>query len=161
MKNETEADRAIEKYADTVRRVCFMHLKNYSDAEDVFQEVFMKFILRDKPFESDDHERAWLIRVAINASKDVLKSFFRRNARSLEDIDTEPFYIQEEDKGVLDAVLDLPGNYKDVIYLFYYEGYSAVEIAKILGKRENTIYTWLSRARAKLKDALGGDLFDG
>ena len=161
MKNEAEAGRALEKHADTVRRVCFMHLKNFSDMEDVFQEVFLKFLIHDRPFESDDHERAWLIRVAINACKDITKSFFKRKVTSLEDVDVEPFYIQEEDKGVLDAVLRLPENYKDCIYLYYYEGYTAVEIAKILGKRENTIYTWLSRAKAKLKDALGGEYYDG
>ena len=79
MKSSSEADRAVEKYADTVRRVCFMHLKNKSDIEDVFQEVFLKYILHDDPFESEEHEKAWIIRVTINACKDVFKSFFRRN----------------------------------------------------------------------------------
>ncbi len=160
MRSSSEADRAVEKYADTVRRVCFMHLKNHSDVEDVFQEVFLKYILYDKPFESDAHEKAWLIRVAINACKDIFKSFFRRKVCSFEDIDMEPFYIQEEDRPVLDAVLRLPDKYRNVIYLFYYEGYTAVEIARILNMRENTVYTWLSRGRAKLKEELGGELLD-
>ncbi|MCX4267850.1 MAG: sigma-70 family RNA polymerase sigma factor [Lachnospiraceae bacterium] len=160
MKSSSEADRAVEKYADTVRRVCFMHLKNKSDIEDVFQEVFLKYILHDDPFESEEHEKAWIIRVTINACKDVFKSFFRRNVCSLEEIETEPFYIQEENRFLLDSVLKLPDHYKNVIYLFYYEGYSAVEIAKILNKRENTIYTWLSRAKSKLKEELGGEHFD-
>jgi RNA polymerase sigma-70 factor (ECF subfamily) len=157
MRTEAETDRAIGMYADTVRRVCFIHLKNYSDVEDVFQEVFLKYILHDQPFESDDHERAWLIRVAINVCKDVLRSFFRRRVCSLDDLDTEPFAIQEEDRGVLDAVLKLPDHYRNVVYLVYYEGYSAVETAKILGKNENTVYTWLSRAKSMLKDTLGGE----
>ena len=160
MKSSSEADRAVEKYADTVRRVCFMHLKNKSDIEDVFQEVFLKYILHDDPFESEEHEKAWIIRVTINACKDVFKSFFRRNVCSLEEIETEPFYIQEENRFLLDSVLKLPDHYKNVIYLFYYEGYSAVEIAKILNKRENTIYTWLSRAKSKLKEELGGEHYD-
>ncbi len=160
MRSSSEADRAVEKYADTVRRVCFMHLKNHSDVEDVFQEVFLKYILYDKPFESDAHEKAWLIRVAINACKDIFKSFFRRKVCSFEDIDMEPFYIQEEDRPVLDAVLRLPDKYRNVIYLFYYEGYTAVEIARILNMRENTVYTWLSRGRVKLKEELGGELLD-
>lgn len=161
MKNEIEADRAVAKYADTVRRVCFMHLKNYSDVEDVFQEVFLKYILHDHPFESDDHERAWLIRVAINCCKDILKSFFRQKVTSIEETNTEPFYIQDESREILDAVLGLPEKYRDAVYLFYYEGYTAPEIAKLLNKNENTIYTWLSRAKLKLKDALGGEEFDG
>lgn len=159
MRNEIEADRAIEKYADTVRRICFIHLKNYSDVEDVFQEVFLKYVLYDRSFESNEHEKAWLIRVAINCCKDVLKSFFRRKVYSFEDVNFEPFYIQDESREILDAILRLPDKYRDVIYLFYYEGYTAVEIAKALNKSENTVYTWLSRARYKLKDALGGEPF--
>jgi RNA polymerase sigma-70 factor (ECF subfamily) len=141
---------AVEKYADTVRRICFIHLKNYSDAEDVFQEVFLKYLYRDAPFESDAHEKAWLIRVAVNACKDTLKNFFRRNVDSLERIAEEPFYTREDNRYVLSAVLNLPAHYRNVIYLFYYEGYTAAEIGKILNKRENTVYTWLSRARAAL-----------
>ena len=77
MRNEAAANRALDLYADTVRRICFIHLKNHADVDDVFQEVFLKYLLHDSPFESDAHEKAWLIRVAINACKDVLKSFFQ------------------------------------------------------------------------------------
>lgn len=157
MKNEHEARRALERYSDTIRRICFIHLKNYSDVEDVFQEVFLKYILYDHPFESDAHEKAWLIRVAINACKDVLKSFFRKKVYSIDDINLDHFPIQEHDHELLDSVLRLPPKYKDVIYLFYYEGYTAVEIAAIIGKPENTIYTWLNRARKELKQELGGE----
>ncbi len=160
MRSNSEADSAVEKYADTVRRVCFMHLKNYADVEDVFQEVFLKYILHEDPFESEEHEKAWLIRVTINACKDTFKNFFRRNVCSFEELEKEPFYIQEENRFLLESILKLPDHYKNVIYLFYYEGYTAVEIAKILNKRENTIYTWLSRAKSKLRDELGGEYFD-
>ena len=78
MRNEAEANRALSLYADTVRRICFIHLRSYSDVEDVSQEVFLKYILYECPFESDAHEKAWLIRVAINACKDVLKCFFHK-----------------------------------------------------------------------------------
>ena len=77
MRSNSEADSAVEKYADTVRRVCFMHLKNYADVEDVFQEVFLKYILHEDPFESEEHEKAWLIRVTINACKDTFKKIGR------------------------------------------------------------------------------------
>jgi RNA polymerase sigma-70 factor (ECF subfamily) len=157
MRDEAEAKRALELYADAVRRICFIHLKNRADMEDVFQEVFLKYILHEQPFESHAHEKAWLIRVAINACKDVLKSFFRKNVTSIEELDTEPFCLSDGESEILDAVLRLPEHYRDVIYLCYYEGYSAVEIAKMLGKNENTIYTWLSRARRKLKEWLGGE----
>ena len=157
MKSEAEANRAIELYADTVRRICFMHLKNHEDVEDVFQEVFLKYILHDKIFESDAHEKAWLIRVAINACRDMLRSPFRKRVCYIEDIEHEPFYIQENEGELLNCILHLPPKYKNVIYLFYYEGFSAVEIAKIMHRKENTIYTWLDRARKILKEQLGGE----
>lgn len=157
MRSEEEANRALELYANTVRRICFMHLKNYADVEDVFQEVFFKYVLYERSFESNAHEKAWLICVTINACKDVIKSFFRKKVHSIEDVTIEPFYIQEYEKELLDTVFQLRQKYKDVIYLFYYEGYSAVEIAKILKKSENTIYTWLDRARKELRAQLGGE----
>ena len=160
MRDESATNRAVELYADTVRRICFMHLKNHADVEDVFQDVFLKYVLCDIEFENETHEKAWVIRVAINACKDTLKSFFRRKVHSIEDVDIEPFYIQEEENRVLDAILRLSNNYKNVVYLFYFEGYTAVEIAKMLNKKENTIYTWLARAREKLKASLGGDALE-
>jgi RNA polymerase sigma-70 factor (ECF subfamily) len=160
MRSEQEASLAIEKYADTVRRICFVHLKNYHDTEDVFQDVFLKYILHDADFQSDSHERAWLIRVAINACKDRLKSFFRKKSMSIDELVTEPSTVDGGRRELLDAVLQLPPKYKDVIYLFYFEGYSAVEIAAILQRNENTIYIWLSRAKAQLRIDLGGGSFE-
>lgn len=157
MRSEAEVSAAFDRYADIVRRICFMHLKSYSDVEDVFQEVFLKYALYRDTFENLEHEKAWIVRVCINQCKDVLGSFFVRKVTSLEDVNLEPFSVDDGSHEVLDAVLRLPDKYRDVTYLFYYEGYSAVEIAKILGKNENTIYTWLARARSGLKAALGGD----
>ncbi|MDR3071934.1 MAG: sigma-70 family RNA polymerase sigma factor [Clostridiales Family XIII bacterium] len=160
MRNEQEAELALDKYADTVRRICFINLKNAHDTEDVFQDVFLKYILRDDIFESDAHEKAWLIRVAINACKDTLKSFFRKNIVSFEELLIEPSFIEDGNREVMDAVIRLPEKYRIVVYLFYFEGYSAIEIAAILKKNENTIYTWLSRARARFKADLGGESFE-
>lgn len=160
MRTETEAKRALDLYADTIYRICFIHLKNHADVEDVFQEVFLKYVLYEHPFQSDAHEKAWLIRVSINQCKDTLKSFFRKRVQSLNETDIASLTIQDDNRQVLDAVLQLPDKYRDVIYLFYYEGYSAVEIAAMLNKRENTIYTWLFRGKGLLKDILGGELFD-
>ena len=120
-----------------------------------FRRYFLNTSCIPPLFESDAHEKAWLIRVSINACQDLLKSFFRRRVRSIEEVTTEPFYLQEEDKGLLDAVFRLAPKYRNTIYLFYYEGYTAVEIAGILKRSENTIYTWLDRARKELKKAVG------
>lgn len=157
MKNEQEAGLAIEKYSDMVRRICFVQLKNYHDVEDVFQDVFLKYILNDKPFDSEVHEKAWMIRVTLNACRDNLKSFFKRKVTSINELVQEPSYIDESSYDTLEAVLQLPQKYRNAIYLFYFEGYTAIEIADILGRKENTIYTWLSRGREQLKTALGGE----
>ena len=157
MRSEREVSRAIERYSDTVRRICFLHLKNYADTEDIFQTVFLKYALYSGTFESAEHEKAWLIRVTVNAFHDLLKSFARRNTVSMELLTEEAAAGNPENGEVLQAVLSLPKKYKDVIYLHYYEGYSAVEIAKMLGKNENTVYSLLSRARGLLKDMLGGE----
>ena len=156
MRSEQEANRAIELYADTVRRLCMIHLKNHADTEDIFQTVFLKYLLSTKEFESPEHEKAWFIRVTVNACRDLLKSIFRSRTDSMEEVLDQPS-LPQEDHEVLEAVLSLPARYKDAVYLHYYEGYTAPEIAKILGKNVNTIYTLLNRARQLLREKLGGD----
>lgn len=157
MRSEGEVNRAVDQYADMIQRVCFYYLKNRADTEDVFQTVFLKYMLSDRCFDSAEHEKAWLLRVAINACKDQLKSFFRRHTVPLEEIRELETENAAEHSEVVEALLSLPGKYKDVIYLHYYEGYSAAEIGKILGKKENTVYSLLSRGRGLLREKLGGD----
>ncbi|HCY05959.1 MAG TPA: RNA polymerase subunit sigma-24 [Erysipelotrichaceae bacterium] len=160
MRNEQEANRAIELYSDTVKRICMVYLKNQFDTEDIFQTVFMKYVLYDGKFEDEKHEKAWIITVTINACKDFLRSFFRKNSVSLDEAILIETDTKEDYSEVFQAVLSLPKKYKDVVYLFYYEEYTAVEIGKILNKNVNTIYTLLSRARLLLKEKLGGDDFE-
>lgn len=156
MRSEQEVNQAIDLYADTVKRICVLHLKNSSDTEDIFQEVFLKYALSPILFESKEHEKAWMIRVTINQCKDFMKSIFRRKTISLEEVVSLSDEQKEDYREVLEAVLTLPQKYKDVVYLYYYEGYSAVEIGEMLGKNVNTIYTLLARSREKLKEKLGG-----
>ena len=157
MRSETEANRAIALYADTVRRICMVHLKSYTDTEDIFQTVFLKYVLSSASFENEEHEKAWFIRVTINACKDLLKSFFRSRTVSLEEVLPQEAGVTDDHREVLEAVLALPPKYRNVVYLHYYEGYTAAEIGKLLGKNENTVYTLLSRAKGQLRDTLGGD----
>ena len=158
MRSEQEANRAIDRYGDTVFRLCMLHFKNRADAEDIFQSVFLKYVLHSVPFESEQHERAWMIRVTLNACKDLVKNVFRRAAVPLDEWMEQP---QESSQGtgeVLEAVRSLPRKYRDMVYLHYYEGYTAAEIAKILRKNVNTVYTLLTRSRQLLKEELeGGD----
>ncbi|MDE6015035.1 MAG: sigma-70 family RNA polymerase sigma factor [Acetatifactor sp.] len=157
MRSEQEANRAIELYSDTVRRLCIVHLKNHADAEDIFQIVFLKYIQSSVVFEGDEHEKAWFIRVTINACKDLLKSFWRSRTVAIEDLMDQPASIDAESREVLEAVLSLPTKYRQVVYLHYYEGYTAPQIGKILGRNVNTVYTLLTRSKKLLKDRLGGD----
>ena len=157
MRGEEETNQAIERYGDTVRRLCMIHLKNEADTQDIFQTVFLKYLLHDRPFESREHEKAWFIRVTLNACKDLLKSFFRSRTVSLDDIMEQPAVMPQDHREVLEAVLSLPAKYKDAVYLHYYEGYTAPEISRILGKNVNTVYTILNRSKQLLREKLGGE----
>lgn len=157
MQSEQEVNRAIEKYADMIRRICLIHLQNSADTEDIFQTVFLKYVLRSVPFESEEHEKAWLIRVTINACRDLRRSFFKSRTVLLDDLIEMPAPMLQSNREVLEAVLSLPKKYKDVVYLHYYEGYTAAEIGEILGKNVNTIYTLMTRSKKLLKEKLEGD----
>ena len=160
MRTEADVNQTIDLYGDMVRRICLCHLKSPDDAEDVFQNTFLKYMLSEEAFASEEHRKAWLIRVSINACKDHFRVLQRSRAVPLEDYLPEAAYFPEEIRDVLESVLSLPGKYRDVIYLHYYEGYSAYEISRILKKKENTIYSLLSRGRNLLKKELGGDDLD-
>lgn len=157
MRSAEDLSRAMEEYADMVRRICFVHLKNRHDTEDIFQDVYLKYLLTEAPFANSAHEKAWFIRVTINACTDLLRYLSRRKYVPLEVISEESEGLDSASAEILETVLKLPDKYRNVIYLYYYEGYSALEIAGILRKKENTVYTWLSRARELLKEELGGE----
>ena len=161
MRSEEDANRAVDLYGDKVRRICMIHLKNMTDTEDIFQTVFLKYVLHTAPFDSPEHEKAWIIRVTVNACKDLLKSFFHTRTVSLDALTETSQEIPEDYSEVLEAVLALPEKYKDPIYLHYYEGYTAEEIGRILHKNTNTVYTLLTRARQMLKTRLKGMAEDG
>lgn len=156
MKSEEEVNRAVDKYADTVYRICMLHLKNASDTEDIFQEVFLKYAMSKEEFSNEEHEKAWLIRVTMNQCRDLLKSFFRNKMVSLDRFTDFSDSTEESHPEVLEAVLQLPDRYKEPLYLCYFEGYSAAETAVILHRNVNTVYSLLKRGREKLRGMLGG-----
>lgn len=159
MRSDQEVMQAIEEYSDTVNRICFLYLKNKADTEDIFQNVFMKYAMNEKKFMNSEHEKAWFIRVTINECKDLLKKFFNRKTVSLEDIKEKVASLENQHPEVLEAVLQLPEKYKNVIYLHYYEGYTAQQISKIIKKNVNTVYSLLTRGKKMLKERLGGDIY--
>ena len=157
MRSEQEVNRAMERHADTVRRLCLIHLKNHADTEDIFQNVFLKYALSSVRFESEEHERAWFIRVTLNACRDLLRRFFRSRTVSLDKLVEQPARIAPEHRVVLEAVLALPQPYRDAVYLHYFEGMTAPQIGRMLHKNVHTVYTLLARARQRLRETLGGD----
>jgi RNA polymerase sigma-70 factor (ECF subfamily) len=145
---------ALQTYADMVRRICFLYLRNSTEADDVFQEVFIKLMQKSIPFTSTEHEKAWLIRVAINTCKDIRKSFWSKKVHLTTDVEIPSADPAENE--ILQIVLSLPQKYKEVVYLHYYEDYSIPQIAALFNKKENTVYSQLHRARALIKKELGG-----
>lgn len=160
MRSESEVTIAIQNYSDLVRRLCMIHLKSYADTEDIFQTVFLKYALHSSPFESKEHEKAWFIRVTINACKDLLKSFFRRRVTTLDQLPDQPAEMNGDYRELWEAILSLPPKYREVVYLHYYEEYTAPEIGQITGRKTNTVYTLLTRARQMLRERLGGDALE-
>ncbi|BAE82681.1 RNA polymerase sigma factor [Desulfitobacterium hafniense] len=143
---------AYDKHANTLYRLGLMYLKNHWSAEEVVMDTFIKFMEAKPDFESPDHEKFWLIRTAINACKDTLKSSWVKKVTLTQDI-CERLTTSIE-KEIMKELLELPPMYRSVIYMYYYEGYTTKEIALILGKRESTIRSQLTRGRALLKTIL-------
>ena len=147
---------AFKQFTDTVYRVALHNTVNSSDAEDVVQEVFIKLLESGKTFRDDEHLKAWLIRVTVNLCRDKL----RKSGREMLVENALSFKTGEERPDVIEAVKSLPENYRNTIYLHYYEGYTAKEIGKILDAKENTILSWLSRGREALRKELDGGFDD-
>ena len=144
---------AFTQYTDTVYRVAVHNTRCKSDAEDVTQEVFVKLLESSKKFKDGEHLKAWLIRVTINECRTLMRKYSRETEQSAEIADCAVY----DGDSVLEAVKALPENYRNAIYLHYYEGYTAKEISKILDSKESTVLSWLSRGRAALrKEMIGG-----
>lgn len=149
---DKEFERWARCYGDTVFRVACHALRNQSDAEDVTETVFLKLYERKESFESEEHGKAWLIRVAVNESRRLLSAPWKKRTIPLEDWDGPD--EKNEESGVLHEVMALEPKYRLSIYLYYYEGYSVREVAQIMRTRESTVQTWLQRGREKLRGAL-------
>lgn len=152
----------VTEHANMVFKIAYNFCKNKYDAEDVVQNTFLKLLQHKGSFSDKEHIKRWLIRVAINESKNMCTSFWRKRIVSWDESpsDTE-FSFEDDDKSILyDAVMGLDSKYRIVVHLYYYEGYSIKEIAKILHIKETTIQTRLMRARAKIKSNVKGDLLD-
>lgn len=154
------ADTVYESYADRVFAAAFSICRCRDDADDVVQDTFIQYFSQNREFESEEHIKAWLLRVAINRAKDITSSFWRRNRVSWEEHMDELVFEEPADKGLFSAVMQLPERYRIVIHLFYFEDYSVGEIAALLLTREGTVKSQLSRGRKLLKNMLMEDWND-
>lgn len=152
MSNYTNEDlKTIRRNSDMVYRLAFSQMKNKHDADDVYQEVFLRYLKRKPEFKNPEHEKAWFIRVTINCSKTNLKSFWNTKVHELDD-SFEDEVVDKEDLSF--ALKKLPKKYNAVLHLFYYEDMSTKEIADTLNLSESNVRIQLTRARRKLKEIL-------
>ena len=162
MRDSDDITRAIEVHSDTVYRVCSLYFRMRPERDDAYQETFLKYAQSPKEFADDEHRKAWLISVATNVCKDMLRRAESRTVLTDVIEDTARPSWQPEDESepsgraeqLNEALQQLDDKYRLPLYLKYYEGYSAAEIAEMLGIPENTVYTNLSRGRDKLKEVL-------
>ena len=145
----------IEQYGNMILRVAYTYLNNRADAEDAVQDVFL-YILEKKPvFNDKSHEKFWMIRATINICKNKRNLFWNKNKCAMDSVaEIETYDEYNTGSEVLRSVMSLPDKYRMVVYMYYYEEYSTPEIARLIGKNEATVRSYLHRARTKLKDIL-------
>ena len=144
----------VERYHQNLFAVAFNVCKNREDAEEVVQDAFIQYHLKRLDFQSEEHIRAWLIRVTINKAKNAARTFWWRHRISLEETMAALTFDDQESERLFEAVIALPQKYRIVVHLFYYEDYSVHEMAELLSLSESNVKTRLSRARAMLRDTL-------
>jgi len=155
---EERLDEVVDRYKDLVYRVAFARTRDKDNADDVFQEVFLRYVRKHPDFKNVEHEKAWFIRVTINCCKTLWEKLKRF---SFEEVDEEGLIIDEEPDEILEEILDkLPPDYRVVIHLFYYEDMSTSDISKILERKESTVRMQLTRARRMIKEFMqeGGEV---
>lgn len=146
----------LQLYGNMVMSISTKYLKNTADAENIAQEVFLKLFLSNKRFSCSEHKKAWLIRVTVNLCKDFLRSASRRNNVSLDKAAEIPYFDKSRDE-LFDLIRSLPPKYQKIVYLHYYEGFSAKSIARMTGLSVSNVSVRLYRARRMLKEEIERD----
>lgn len=157
LRSDKEITDIYTRHVNTIYRVCFSYMKNTADTEDMVQNTFIQMISSDTDFQSEEHEKAWLIVTASNLCKNHLRHWWQKrfNIDDYENVaTTQPFEIDE----TLAVVMALPEKYKSTLYLYYYEGYTSTEIARLMKKPQSTIRNYLHRGRNILREKLGGEI---
>lgn len=146
----------VEMYASMIYRIAYTRMQNVTDAEDITQEVLLKYLKTGKTFRDEEHRKMWLIRVTVNTIKSSLTSAWRRHTVALDDV-TEPSYEAADLPVLQEKVEKLPERYRLPMFLYYYEELSVKEIAHVTKSTEGTVKSLLSRGRKMLRDELKED----
>ncbi|MCQ2465605.1 MAG: RNA polymerase sigma factor [Oscillospiraceae bacterium] len=161
---QDDAEQIIANYSDMVYRLAVSNLKSRADADDVYQDVFLKYmkeIKKGRIFESEEHIKSWLIRVTINCCRSLFSSAWFKKTTELDDNITDEFdAFSDCGYDLHNALMQIPQKYRSIIHLYYFEQYSTEEIAEITGEKSATVRTKLARAREKLREILKGDYLD-
>lgn len=152
--NILNIDEIVERYADMVYRIALTQMKNVHDAQDIFQEVFLRLVKNIDSIQNEEHLKSWLIRVTLNCSKTNLMSAWRKHTQPLEEEQNQIVFETQEQSDLYEYIQKLPKKYCTVLYLFYYEELSVKEICEITGQKETTVKSQLSRGRTMLKEQL-------
>lgn len=153
-----ELGQVMDQYSAMVYRMAYSHLRSRADAEDISQEVFLRYYQKRPHFESEEHRKAWLLRVTINRARTYVTSAWFRCTVPLEEAVTFP---QEEQQQLDEALGQLSPGDRTLLHLFYFEELSIREISQLLHRKESTVRTQLTRARQRLKTILKGDAYEG
>ena len=151
---QAETDRIVDTYSDMVYKLAYAQVRNKNDADDIYQEVFLRYVRKKPAFESAENEKAWFIRVTVNCCKNFWNTPFRKHTQSLEN---NIVFQSEEESYLKPLVEQLPEADRAVVHLFYYEDMAVSEISKVLGRKEATVRVQLMRSRKLLRDILEGD----
>lgn len=155
--NDEEIENIVNTYSNMLFRLCFTILKSNQDAEDAVSDVFVKYISENRKFVDEEHKKAWLIKVATNHCRDMLKFYKIRHHLNLDDV--AEYCGKDDDFEILSELLSLPEKYRTVIHLYYVEGYKTYEIAKMLDISSAAVRKRLQYGRDKLKIEYGKDVF--
>lgn len=158
--NMSDYEKAVDTYADNVYRIAYSYTYTKVDSEDVLQNVFLKLFQTEQNFESNEHIKRWLIRVAVNECHNLHRSFWKNKIHLSEIEKPERDLSSDSEIDLHNALLKLPAEYRIIVHMYYYEGYKTKEISKILQLEEATVRTRLARSRNKLKKLLKEEFSD-
>ncbi len=159
LRTNKEITETYERNADRVYKMAYLFMKNEQDANDIVQNVFIKYMNTDVYFNDSEHEKAWFITVTKNSCKDLLKSSWFTKSRGIEEIENHSVTenVNATNSELLELIKGLKTNYKIAVYLYYYEGYKVKEVAELMNSKESTVQTWLAKARQELECRLKED----